>query len=184
MLERRDFCARMCGGLFAGALASAHAGCGDNVSTTTTPTRPDTSSTTPASDPTTAPPTPVPPPTSSAIATLPVVDASLRQRTAVVTVGPDSPLSEVWGAARARVVIDSHPWDFLLTRTGAETFTALLGACTHHGCTISQAARPVFVCPCHGSRFDHDGNAVQGPASAPLQRFETHFADGVLSTRF
>jgi Rieske Fe-S protein len=76
------------------------------------------------------------------------------------------------------------PWDFLLTRTGDETFTALLATCTHHGCLVSQFASPVFVCPCHGSRFDHNGEVVNGPASAPLRRFPTRYQNGVLTLQF
>jgi nitrite reductase/ring-hydroxylating ferredoxin subunit len=184
MIERRGFCAAICEVACATALAGIHAGCAGDASSTTAPSGPSAPGSphpTPAASP---PPAAAPPSTSGTIAILPLVPAILRERAAVVTVGPDSPLFQIWGAARARVVVDSYPWDFLLTRTGPDAFSALLGTCTHHGCTVTHTAKPVFVCPCHGSRFDHNGEAIEGPASAPLQRIATRYADGVLTLQF
>jgi Rieske Fe-S protein len=42
--------------------------------------------------------------------------------------------------------------------------------CTHLGCRLAVAAKGGFACPCHGSRFDLDGNPVAGPARAKLRR--------------
>ncbi len=40
--------------------------------------------------------------------------------------------------------------------------------CTHLGCIINKVENGKLICPCHGSEFDLDGNAVKGPAYKPL----------------
>ena len=47
-------------------------------------------------------------------------------------------------------------------------FSALSLICTHLGCTIGQKDNG-FACPCHGSRYDVDGNVLRGPAQKPLR---------------
>lgn len=42
--------------------------------------------------------------------------------------------------------------------------------CSHLGCRISRVDDGHLVCPCHGSRFRHDGSVASGPATQPLQR--------------
>jgi cytochrome b6-f complex iron-sulfur subunit len=58
---------------------------------------------------------------------------------------------------------------------------ALEARCTHLGCTPRwMASRSVFRCPCHGSCFTTDGDALNGPATAPLQRLAVRAEKGRL----
>ncbi|SNB44802.1 ubiquinol-cytochrome c reductase iron-sulfur subunit [Geobacter sp. DSM 9736] len=50
-----------------------------------------------------------------------------------------------------------------------ESLHALELVCTHLGCTVSVTPGEL-VCPCHGSRFDREGNVIRGPADRPLKR--------------
>jgi cytochrome b6-f complex iron-sulfur subunit len=48
-------------------------------------------------------------------------------------------------------------------------FRALSSVCTHLGCiTKFQPEEKVIACPCHGSRFNLDGEVLAGPAPRPL----------------
>jgi glycine/D-amino acid oxidase-like deaminating enzyme/nitrite reductase/ring-hydroxylating ferredoxin subunit len=45
--------------------------------------------------------------------------------------------------------------------------------CTHMGCTIDfNAQEKTWDCPCHGSRFDIDGQVVRGPALVALEKID------------
>ncbi len=47
---------------------------------------------------------------------------------------------------------------------------AVSARCTHLGCLVAfNRAEQAWECPCHGSRFDPDGQVVQGPAVRPLE---------------
>lgn len=52
---------------------------------------------------------------------------------------------------------------------------AISTTCTHLGCIVS-ISDTGFACPCHGSRYDQDGNVTGGPAPKPLPWFKVTLA--------
>ena len=49
-------------------------------------------------------------------------------------------------------------------------FRALSAVCTHLGCiTRYRPDERIITCPCHGSRFNLDGDVLAGPAPRPLR---------------
>jgi Rieske Fe-S protein len=93
----------------------------------------------------------------------------------VTTAG--SALVDVGGAA----LVESTAGVFLVSRTNATTFTAIDAVCTHEGCTITSADGDIYVCPCHGSRYNRSGKVLAGPAMASLRQYPTTFTDPVLT---
>ena len=88
-----------------------------------------------------------------------------------------SALASEGGAA----VVESVAGVFLLSRTSANSFTAVEATCTHEGCTVTNTDGDQYVCPCHGSRYTRSGQVVHGPAMASLRRYTTSFNDGVVT---
>ena len=58
---------------------------------------------------------------------------------------------------------------FLLARTAETAFTAIDAVCSHESCTVTGADGTAYVCPCHGSRYDRNGQRAQrsGHGRAP-----------------
>ena len=64
----------------------------------------------------------------------------------------------------------SHPDIRVFIVRSVRGFFALSSVCTHLGCiTRYRGQDNAILCPCHGSRFDTNGNVVSGPAPRPLQ---------------
>jgi cytochrome b6-f complex iron-sulfur subunit len=61
-----------------------------------------------------------------------------------------------------------------VVREGSK-FAAISTTCTHLGCIVGISATG-FACPCHGSRFDQDGNVTGGPAPKPLAWYQVSLA--------
>lgn len=64
-------------------------------------------------------------------------------------------------------------------------FRALYAVCTHLGCLPKwQPANFRFECPCHGSKFELDGDYIEGPAPRDMDRFVTTitFTNGDVET--
>lgn len=88
-------------------------------------------------------------------------------------------LAAVGGAATVGTVLFAP---VAVVRTAAATYIALSRICTHAGCTINLAS-PGFACPCHGSRYDNQGNVTNGPAVNALARLTAVLsADGMTLT--
>lgn len=46
--------------------------------------------------------------------------------------------------------------------------------CTHMGCVVSwNSAEKSWDCPCHGSRFDHEGKVIHAPAIKDLEKIKS-----------
>jgi cytochrome b6-f complex iron-sulfur subunit len=55
---------------------------------------------------------------------------------------------------------------------------ALYKVCTHLGCLYNwNDQENKFICPCHGSEFDTDGDYIAGPAPRSLDRFVVQLVD-------
>ena len=55
---------------------------------------------------------------------------------------------------------------------------ALYKVCTHLGCLYNwRELENKFVCPCHGSQFEPDGDFIQGPAPRSLDQFVVQVID-------
>lgn len=58
---------------------------------------------------------------------------------------------------------------------------AMNSMCTHQGCSVEwNADDQLLKCPCHGSQFNPDGTVAQGPAAAPLERYEAKIEDDLV----
>ena len=61
-----------------------------------------------------------------------------------------------------------------IVRDGGK-MAAISTTCTHLGCIVG-IAETGFACPCHGSRFDQDGNVTGGPAPKALPWYKVSLA--------
>ena len=71
---------------------------------------------------------------------------------------------------------------FYLARLDNGGFLALSRNCTHLGCTVpwlSEENR--FVCPCHSSAFDINGDVLEPPAPRAMDLFEVTIENNVVS---
>jgi Rieske Fe-S protein len=87
-------------------------------------------------------------------------------RERVVNAGPlcDYAADGVYGAFRSQ--------GFFIIRRGGKLF-ALSSVCTHRRCLVDVESDRSFVCPCHGSTFDPNGNVTHGPARRDLPALAT-----------
>lgn len=70
---------------------------------------------------------------------------------------------------------------FYLVRMQDGGFLALYRKCTHLGCAVPwNPAEGRFVCPCHASAFEMDGQVINTPAPRPLDRFAVTIVGGIV----
>jgi cytochrome b6-f complex iron-sulfur subunit len=150
---RRQFCARTCQLASVAALGGALATALESCGGTGSPTSP-----------------------SLGASSLPTVPGTLSGSTITVTI-----TGTALAAAGSLALVRTSGGDVLVAHTATDTFVALSSGCTHQSCEITAFAGQTFLCPCHGSRFDTSGRVVNGPASRPLQQYQTQFANDVLT---
>ena len=66
----------------------------------------------------------------------------------------------------SRTLLMYVPAVLLVTDTG---YTAFSLVCTHLGCTV-EPKDDQYECPCHGSRYNREGQVEKGPAQNALKR--------------
>ncbi len=113
----------------------------------------------------------------SNVPALPVIAAVISNGAITLTIDSSSALNPLGSAA----LVQTPTGSLLVAHTGQDAFSAVSATCTHQGCTITGFASEIYVCPCHGSRFDTSGRVVNGPASSPLAQFHTQFAGNILT---
>jgi Rieske Fe-S protein len=64
-----------------------------------------------------------------------------------------------------------------------ESVKVFSGVCPHLGCSVN-AQEEKFVCACHGSYWDPDGNTTEGPTPRGLDTLEHRVEDDKLKIRY
>ena len=65
----------------------------------------------------------------------------------------------------------------LFVRENKEVVRGVDPTCTHQQCTVDyDEGKNIFICPCHGSRYDLEGNVLKGPAEKPLRNLYASLA--------
>jgi cytochrome b6-f complex iron-sulfur subunit len=72
----------------------------------------------------------------------------------------------------ARLSLDAR--HVCIVREG-DKIAAISTVCTHLGCIVA-VSETGFACPCHGSRYDQDGNVTGGPAPKALPWYQVSLA--------
>jgi cytochrome b6-f complex iron-sulfur subunit len=68
-------------------------------------------------------------------------------------------------------VLDKEQRVFIV-RAKEGYFYALSAVCTHLGCIANwKPEEGIIACPCHGSKFNRDGDVIGGPAPRSLPRY-------------
>ena len=78
-------------------------------------------------------------------------------------------LEEIGGAIQIHV--EDKNESIILMRSSEGRFHALSPICTHLGCEV-KAVKTGFRCPCHGSAYGEEGQAVNGPAREDLASYQ------------
>lgn len=69
----------------------------------------------------------------------------------------------------------------IIARLSSASFTALSQACTHQGTTVQyEQSNNRMHCPLHGSNYKTDGSVINGPATRPLQKYNTSLSGTML----
>lgn len=76
-------------------------------------------------------------------------------------------------------IVSRNGEQLAVTRSPEGELTALSAICTHMGCVVGwNSTDRTWDCPCHGSRFDEQGNVLAGPAVSPLSERDIAASSG------
>ena len=82
--------------------------------------------------------------------------------------GANVPLTELKPGEAAIITLDGDK--VAAYRDDEGVVHAVSAVCTHMGCDVAwNNAERTWDCACHGSRFDHDGRVLHGPAVKDLE---------------
>lgn len=116
----------------------------------------------------------------SNVSTMNIIQGSVSNNEISISLGSSSPIAN----KNTRVVVEYNNGGaaILAEHNSDDTYRAVSGICTHQGCIVTDfdGTNNVFVCPCHGSRFDLAGNVVQGPAPSKLVQYSTRVENNSL----
>jgi len=72
-----------------------------------------------------------------------------------------------------------HPSRKLFIVRDSKGFLSLSARCTHLGCMVVwNRDHRMFLCPCHGGKYDAEGRNVEGPPPRPLDLLALRLDDG------
>jgi cytochrome b6-f complex iron-sulfur subunit len=115
---------------------------------------------------------------SSTAAALPTINGVVGVgNTVQVNIDATPALASVGSAA----LLQTSSGIYLVARVAQDTFNAMTAICTHEACTVTRFQSGTFQCPCHGSEYNTSGGVTKGPAPTALRRFNTQFANNVLT---
>jgi len=112
------------------------------------------------------------------------------------------PLSKIWhDSVESKQAISEGEGEITISRNlpdGVHFFNTVIlikdglniqlfsSKCTHLGCRIDKIEDNELVCPCHGSRYNLNGEPLVGPAVQTLRQFNFRSAesDGMVTISF
>lgn len=66
-----------------------------------------------------------------------------------------------------------------------EGFIAFSAVCTHLRCIVKwNEVKKIFECPCHGAKFNKNGEVLEGPPPRPLDLLKLQIVEGKLVIDF
>ncbi len=75
-----------------------------------------------------------------------------------------------------------HPSENILLVNVDGEVRAFTSVCTHSNCSRNWVFGPTeATCTCHGSKFNQEGQVVQGPASGRLNQFQVNHIGNIIS---
>jgi nitrite reductase/ring-hydroxylating ferredoxin subunit len=99
-------------------------------------------------------------------------DESFLEADVVLALADYPDLAEVGGQIRVPKSVSNFDYGIFVRNEGEGVYRALSAWCPHAGCSVETRGSG-FRCPCHGARFNAEGDRTGGPAPRGLTVFDT-----------